>query len=440
MLKSHNRLFLIFSLVFLSYGIGTMLAPKQSPVSPKRKKVIIFSCEAGMAHKHTAARITELLKDTYEVKTVDFLSEIFTPLDPFQYITSTFPFRFFFREPLTAQDIYNFLLQKRWLFVANNLLKAGNRQMRKNDQIEKVVCEYLKHEKPDLAISVIPVMNHGILRAARRFNIPFLLQTLDLNPTYWANGITTEDCSYKHFIYAIPFNDGHLKKATLKRKIAKKKMVVSGYPLQNGFFQKYDVAALRKKYNIPPTKKVVMIMMGGVGSAAITTFARRIMRMNLPIHLFICLGKSAHLLPEIKQLKTSPSVTYTLFTYTNEIPQLMAASDIILTKAGANTVAEALQMKLPMLLDRTAIFALERKNLDFITKHQFGEAVKSYRDIEKLLKKYLGNERLLNRIKNNLQSFQPKKFNEVLPALIESMLEKRANELQFVSSTSDSNS
>jgi processive 1,2-diacylglycerol beta-glucosyltransferase len=297
--------------------------------------------------------------------------------------------------------------------------------MKTNTKIEKLVHKYLKKEKPDVAISVIPLMNHGILRAARTMNIPFILQTLDLNPKYWANGLTKTDCSYDNFIYAIPFEDSHLKKATHKRKIPRKKLVVSGYPVQSSFLKEYNVEELRKKYGVAAGKKVVMLMMGGVGSSAITTYARRIMKMNLPIHLFICLGKSAHLLPEIKQLRKSPSITYTVFTYTNEIPQLMAASDLIITKAGANSVAEALQMKLPMLLDKTSIFDLERKNIDFATKHQFGEAIKSYRDIDKLLKKYLTNDRLLNRIRENIKTFQPKKFNEVLPGLITSMLEKK---------------
>jgi hypothetical protein len=106
MLKIHNRFFIVFLLVFVSHGVETVVTSKQ-PQIVARKKIVIFSCEAGMAHKHTSARIEELLGNTYEIKTVDFLSEIFSPLDPFQFITSSFPFKYFFREPLSAQDIYN---------------------------------------------------------------------------------------------------------------------------------------------------------------------------------------------------------------------------------------------------------------------------------------------------------------------------------------------
>lgn len=417
-------------------GMETINTAKKAEPIPK-KKIVIFSCNAGMAHNHTSAYIEKLLGNTYDIKTVDFLAEVFTPLDPFQYITAAFPFKYFFREPFSAQDVSNYLRQKGWLFLANKLLKAGNRYMGTNTKIEKVVYNYLKEEQPDFIISVIPTMNHGILRAAQKMNIPFLLQTLDLNPKYWANGLTKEDGSYENFFYAIPFEDGHLKRATThKRKIPKKKLVVSGYPLQDNFFKNYDVAELRKKYGVAVGKKVIMLMMGGVGSSAIVTYARRIMKMNLPLHLFVCLGKSAHLLPEVKQLKKSPSVTSTVFTYTNEIPELMAASDIILTKAGANSVAEALQMKLPMLLDKTAIFDLEKKNIEFVIRHQFGESVKTYRDIDKLLKKYLTNDRLLNRIRDNIKMFQPKKFNEILPDLIKSMLEKKEKLDQATQSSS----
>lgn len=402
----------MFSLLYVHTPLQT-----EHEQTKAKKKIIIFSCSAGKAHERTAQTLVELLENNYTVEVVDIFTEVLRSLDPFQTISGSL-----LSKPFSAQDVYNVLLQKRMLFIANRLLVTGNRFMAKSKKIEKLVGAYVKDKKPDLVISVIPVVNHGILRACRASSIPFIVTTLDLNPRYWANGLTKADCSYQKFIYTLPFNDARLHRKNADYNLTPANMVVSGYPVHPQFYETYNTIELKKKYNIPSDKPVIMLMMGGVGSSAILEYARRILHLNIPLHLLICLGTSDHLIPKINVIKKNPCTSYSIFTFTPHIAPLMAMSELLITKGGANSVAEALHMNVPMLIDKTNVFFLEKENIRFVTSNAFGETINSFDAIRPLLLKYLKDTILLQSLKTNIKAYKKEHFNVFTLPLIEKMI------------------
>jgi processive 1,2-diacylglycerol beta-glucosyltransferase len=65
--------------------------------------------------------------------------------------------------------------------------------------------------------------------------------------------------------------------------------------------------------------------------------------------LFVC-GKDERLRQAIEQLAQRASMPVRVFGYVREIPELMALSDLMVSKAGGVTTSEALAAELPMVL------------------------------------------------------------------------------------------
>ena len=57
--------------------------------------------------------------------------------------------------------------------------------------IRKTFYEYLTHEKPDLVISVVPLVNFYILQAAQALNLPFLIIPSDIDVSPYITGFSS---------------------------------------------------------------------------------------------------------------------------------------------------------------------------------------------------------------------------------------------------------
>jgi hypothetical protein len=60
-----------------------------------------------------------------------------------------------------------------------------------------------------------------------------------------------------------------------------------------------------------------------------------------------------------------------IYGFVGNMEQLMAASDVVVTKAGPGTLMEALVMRRPVIVT-TAVGMQERGNIDFVLNHELG--------------------------------------------------------------------
>jgi processive 1,2-diacylglycerol beta-glucosyltransferase len=77
---------------------------------------------------------------------------------------------------------------------------------------------------------------------------------------------------------------------------------------------------------------------------------RHIVELPRPAQLLFVCGKDERLRRVIEQLAQSAPKPVRVFGYVNDIPALMAMSDLMISKAGGVTTSEALAAELPMVL------------------------------------------------------------------------------------------
>jgi 1,2-diacylglycerol 3-beta-galactosyltransferase len=78
---------------------------------------------------------------------------------------------------------------------------------------------------------------------------------------------------------------------------------------------------------------------------------RELARARLPLDLTVVCGKNARLLRRLRSLAPAPPTRLAALGYTDAVPQLMHAADLLITKAGPSTAFEAAACGLPILFN-----------------------------------------------------------------------------------------
>ncbi len=389
--------------------VGVSDAPKKKKLHKKR--IVVFSSRGGGGHTAVSKGLKAYLEKDYNITIVNIFDEVLRSVDTLGSLTWG---------KINGEDFYNFCLRCRWTNLVGTFATTGAGYLNwRQSTVEKLVLEYFADTKPDLIVSVIPFVNAALLAVAEKLSVPFLVLTNDLDTTNYVNGIAHP--TYQKFRYTLAFDDPGLKEKIKQAQIPDNKIVVTGFPLRPAFFAQPDVKALKKEFKVPKNRPVVMVFMGGAGSLTIYRYVRTLARMKMPLHMIVVLGRNEQLKRNISKILLPPGVTMTLLGFTDRIADLMAMSDILITKPGPGSVCEAVESNLPMILDQThGTIWWELMNVEFVIKNGFGVSLTQFADVPVILKRYLDGEALV--IKEKMKQFKRECFKDRIKPLIEELL------------------
>lgn len=386
-------------------------------VPSKKKKLVIFISKGGAGHLIACDTLQTFLSKDYDINVVTPIQDLLNSIDPVKMLTFG---------NLDAEGFYNKIIQNQWIGFANWGVKhiAPSLVLSKRKTVEKKVTEYLKKEKPDLVISLIPFLNRAFANAAQECNLPFLLITLEADLTNWMMGM--HKITHQNYAVTIGSNLKLTHDQLAYRKIPSERIHNIGYPIRESFFGSRDKDAIYKEWNIPKDKFIIMLLMGGAGSYSTYRYAKKIAAMNLDTHILVCTGRNTEIADKIKKLKCTPGVSMTIIPFTKKIADLMAISNLFITKPGPGSINESVQMKLPMLLDgtSTALF-WEQANMTLVKEHGWGEVVYKFKDLEGMIKKFVTDKKYYGNIKQNLKKQPRYVFNKKLKQLIKTLIKQQ---------------
>ncbi len=382
-----------------------------------KKKIIIITTSAGGGHISVSNAVNSYLKDEFDVETFHAFGHILAPLD----VIHTFS-----RGRFSIPKFYDCLLQKKWLFFCNLLYQAGRWYFRlRRNKMEQLLATFIKKQNPDLIISVVPMINNAILNVVKEGSIVFFLIPTDLNTEAFLYGI--KNAQYTQFYVSSAFDDQEIIQTFISVGIPISQITITGFPIRLDFFEKKDTLKIKEQYSIANNKPVMMLLMGASGPKAMYTFCKQLTKLTMPIHILICLGKNNNLRDKIKSINFPPHITITIISFTQRISDLMAVSDILITKSGSVTVCEAIYMHLPMLLDATStVLKWEQFNHTFVKKHGFGLIINNLNQMLQQITELLSNKDQLSQMKKKMAQFEKKDAYIEIPKLIKNLLEKQS--------------
>jgi 1,2-diacylglycerol 3-beta-galactosyltransferase len=130
-----------------------------------------------------------------------------------------------------------------------------------------------------------------------------------------------------------------------------------------------DRAAIRGELGWDAERPVVLMVAGGEGMGRLYHTARAIDALNTGAQLAIIAGKNRDLRDKLQAANWNGPAH--IYAFVDNMPQMMVAADILVTKAGPATISEACIAGLPMIVS-DALPGQERGNIDFVVENNAG--------------------------------------------------------------------
>lgn len=344
---------------------------EQGPEAPEPKKRVLFLfSDTGGGHRSATEAMIEALElefpGRFEPRMVDFFREYYP--SPLRFAPEIYP-------PISR-------MPQAWRFTFRAFDSKG--RARAVTQISypyvRRGAKRLVRENPaDLIVSVHPLVNTHLVRAMRHSPTPYLTVVTDLVSTHalWYDRradlvvVPTEEAREKAIEYGIA--EGNLR--------------VIGLPVAERFSTPLDDrTAWRLRMGWRTDLPVILLVGGGDGMGPLKRVAKAINEARLKATLVVITGRNTELRADLEQVDWKLPVH--LYGFTTEMPQFMAASDMLVTKAGPGTISEAFISGLPLVM-YARLPGQEDGNVRYVEKLRAGVWAPRPREVVDALRRWV---------------------------------------------------
>jgi 1,2-diacylglycerol 3-beta-galactosyltransferase len=291
-------------------------------------------------------------------------------------------------------DLYPFMtsFSKTWgkSYSALNEPTRAQRFMKSWWPYVRTSALHMAEEPCDAIVCVQPLYVYPVLWAMDHIGIrkPFITMVSDLIVVHalWCDPTTDgflvpTDLSYHH---------------ALENKVPAEKISITGLPIRLLFTQPPEPKpVVRARLGLKPDKPMILMMGGGQGLGRVYEIAEAIGHSGLDLQLVVIAGRNKKLKEQIDAVHWP--IDLRGYGYTEEVPALMNAADVLITKAGPTTICEAFTRNLPMIISGY-IPVQEEENAEYVTKHGAGIYAEEPDKIVQILRQWLSDPALLERM------------------------------------------
>lgn len=385
-----------------------------------KEKILILSGRFGEGHLQAANAIKEAAGIEYpnvETIVLDFFEWAYPSLFPISHFV-------YMKGIKTFPQVYGFFYQK--TYNENTFSKKLSSLF--SIGIGKML-NLLQKEKPSVVVSTYPFTSSIIskLKEYGLTNIPLVTVITDhTHHSSWLHPNTDQ--------YIVGSND--IKEKLIHLGIPNEIIACTGIPIRKRFLENRNRKELFNKYRLNPNTPTVLIMGGGeglIGKGLLNS--RELEEFPIRLQLIILCGHNEKLRQQLKSELSFSKHRIKVLGYIDSVDELMAISNIIVTKPGGVTTSEALAMELPMLLYKP-LPGQEVDNAEYLINA--GVAIKA-NDSSSLflqLSRMLENPGILAKMKENAGMIQTKKaaFN-ALGIINQSMVNSVLFSKEFITSS-----
>ncbi|MBI4727099.1 glycosyltransferase [candidate division TA06 bacterium] len=376
------------------------------------KKILIISASAGAGHTMAAKAIEQSLaglpqrQERCQVTHIDLL----------KYSTLLYK--------TVYHDIYLYMAQKQpllfgYIFTTSDNLKRQNRPdflLRLLDTLNtRKFTSFIKEQNWGLIISTHFLASQLVCALKRKGKIgaPLLTVTTDYGlHSYWI----LPEC--EHYSVADQNSRQHLMASGL----LPERIQALGIPVGGEFAKKKPLAPIREKLVLAPQLPSVLMLSGGFGVGPIEKMVASLTAVKSNFQLMVIAGKNRRLLSRLRQMREQLPFKMTAIGYTEQMDEYMRASDILISKPGGLTTAEALACGLPMIIVNP-IPGQEDMNSDMLLEHGAGIKAMHQVDIPHRLDEVLASPQKLSSLRKNALKLGRPRAAQNIAKLVEEILD-----------------
>jgi processive 1,2-diacylglycerol beta-glucosyltransferase len=188
------------------------------------------------------------------------------------------------------------------------------------------------------------------------------------------------------------------------RGIPRDRIQVTGVPVRDAFAVPVDGAQARRALGLGDDAPVVLAMSGSWGGLGrLPDVARTLLAADRRIQGILVAGRDERLRSRLARLTAgSPLRTE---GHVSDVRAMMAAADLLVTKAGGMTLAEAMAAELPLLF-YGSLPGQERRNERFASRAGIALVARDRRHLSRLLDRALGDADLLEGLRERMRAYR----------------------------------
>lgn len=346
------------------------------------KRIALVYFDAGGGHRNAAMALEQVVKQSslpWEVQLVN-LQDILDSIDIIRRLTG-----------LRIQDAYNRMLQNGWTLGSPQLMRMlqGLIWMYHRKTV-RLLERYWQDMKPDLVVSLVPHFNRALCESLRnecpgKPFVTILTDIADYPPHFWIE---------RQEQFLICGSERAVEQARELGHPDRRIFQTSGMILNPRFYNyaPIDQPAERVKQGLEAERVTGLVLFGGQGARKkMLEIDQKLSQSGLPIQLISICGKNERLLAELRA--QSRPIPRLLEGFTTNVPYYMQLADFFIGKPGPGSIAEAIEMGLPAIVERNAwTLPQERYNTVWVREKKVGLVVKNFDNIVEAVQQLLAKE------------------------------------------------
>lgn len=346
-------------------------------------KILIISSDTGGGHRSAAAAIVAGVQkffhgQSYAVRVVRAIEE---------------------SHSITARlvRLYNWVLchRQHWMkyfYWAVNRFRPETRQFFYTRTVG-YVQELFERWCPHVVVSVHPLTQHVFARVLKELKladtIPLVTVVTDPCYGFW-RGWACDDVR----LYLVASEEA--RQQLIDYGVAPERIKVSGMPVHPKFAFPGEQAAqaARRALGLDAEKFTVFVNAGWVGGGNIPQIFGELVRGQLDMQAIFLAGKNEELKAEVETLAAKANFPIKVIGYSEQVEQLMAAANVMISKLGGLTTFEALACRLPIIADATTPpMPQEAGAASMLVKRGAGVLLERATDIVPIIKRMMEDTR-----------------------------------------------
>jgi processive 1,2-diacylglycerol beta-glucosyltransferase len=187
----------------------------------------------------------------------------------------------------------------------------------------------------------------------------------------------------------------------IARGIPRQRVLVTGVPVRPEFEESLPMLEARHALGLDVSTPVVLVMAGSdAGLGRLDDVAAALGRLAGPVQVVFITGRDRRLARRLRRTLAGRPVR--VLPYVEDVRRMMAAADLLVTKAGGMTLAEAIAAELPMVI-YGSLPGQERRNERFASRAGIALVAHSRRDLAAAIERALRDADLLEHLRQRLR-------------------------------------
>jgi processive 1,2-diacylglycerol beta-glucosyltransferase len=180
-------------------------------------------------------------------------------------------------------------------------------------------------------------------------------------------------------------------------------VTVSGIPIHPVFSQPKDTSACLAALGLAGDRPVVLQLSGGFGVGPIEKIFRGILEVDVPLQVIVVTGRNEAVKTQLEQVAVPAAHRAKILGFTDKMDELMAISDIVVSKPGGLTTSEVLASGAAMAVINP-IPGQESRNSDYVLEKGAAVKINNVATLAYKLNSLLREPAKLQRLKENARA------------------------------------